>query len=54
MIKTWVPSYSPTQEEFENLLFRSRIHELWALFYRLYAIDFSFTDFLSVCNEEKW
>ena len=48
MIKTWVPSYSPTQEEFENLCFvvvAYRIRELWAFVYvmskRSYAIDFS-------------
>jgi len=48
MIKTWISSYLPAQEEFENLCFAAvdaRIRKLWALVYvtskRSYVIDFS-------------
>ena len=48
MIKTWISSYLPTQEEFKNLCFVAvayRVRELWVfvnvMSKRLYAIDFS-------------
>ena len=57
MIKTWISSYSPTQEKFENLYFVAidyRIHELWVRHVEAIVRDRSFfTDFISICSEEK-